>query len=48
VTETEGWLLAMSEPGIGRLALRARERLSLLCDAGSRIGTTLKVTRTAE
>ncbi|MEV6987266.1 GAF domain-containing sensor histidine kinase [Sphaerisporangium sp. NPDC051017] len=45
---TEGWLLAVSEPGIGRLALRARERLSLLCDAGSRIGTTLEVTRTAE
>ncbi|GAA3409206.1 GAF domain-containing sensor histidine kinase [Streptosporangium vulgare] len=45
---TEEWLLAVSEPGIGRLALRARERLSLLCDAGSRIGTTLEVTRTAE
>jgi signal transduction histidine kinase len=48
VTGTEGWLLAVGEPGIGRLALRARERLSLLCDAGSRIGTTLEVTRTAE
>ncbi|MER6175345.1 GAF domain-containing sensor histidine kinase [Streptosporangium sp. NPDC001681] len=48
MTGPEGWLLAVSEPGIGRLALRARERLSLLCDAGSRIGTTLEITRTAE
>ncbi|MFC4012521.1 ATP-binding protein [Nonomuraea purpurea] len=45
---TGGWLLAVSEPGIGRLALRARERLGLLCEAGARIGTTLDVTRTAE
>ncbi|GAA0997129.1 hypothetical protein GCM10009555_094110 [Acrocarpospora macrocephala] len=45
---TEGWLLAVSEPGIGRLALQARERLGLLCEAGARIGTTLEVTRTAE
>ncbi|GAB1819613.1 ATP-binding protein [Herbidospora sp. RD11066] len=44
----ERWLLAVSEPGIGRLALRARERLNLLCDAGSHIGTSLDVTRTAE
>ncbi|WP_214108015.1 sensor histidine kinase [Acrocarpospora catenulata] len=48
MTGTEEWLLAVSEPGIGRLALRARERLSLLCDAGSRVGATLEVTRTAE
>ncbi|MEU8038538.1 GAF domain-containing sensor histidine kinase [Streptosporangium sp. NPDC049078] len=45
---TDRWLLAVSEPGIGRLALRARERLNLLCDAGSHIGTSLSVTRTAE
>ncbi|MEU6719379.1 ATP-binding protein [Nonomuraea sp. NPDC046802] len=45
---TGGWLLAVSEPGIGRLALRARELLGLLCEAGARIGTTLDVTRTAE
>jgi signal transduction histidine kinase len=48
VTATDGWLLAVSEPSIGRLALQARERLSLLCEAGVRIGTTLEVTRTAE
>ncbi|GAA1024350.1 hypothetical protein Aple_099860 [Acrocarpospora pleiomorpha] len=47
-TATEGWLLAVSEPSIGRLALQARERLTLLCDAGSRIGTTLDVTQTAK
>ncbi|WP_061294953.1 sensor histidine kinase [Herbidospora cretacea] len=45
---TDGWLLAVSEPGIGRLALQARERLNLLCDAGSHVGTSLDVTRTAE
>ncbi|GAA0421942.1 hypothetical protein Acor_52040 [Acrocarpospora corrugata] len=44
----EGWLLAVSEPGIGQLAVRARERLSLLCEVGARLGTTLDVTRTAE
>ncbi|GIH29504.1 hypothetical protein Aph01nite_78140 [Acrocarpospora phusangensis] len=48
VAPTEGWLLAVSEPGIGQLAVRARERLSLLCEAGAHIGTTLDVTRTAE
>ncbi|WP_344447897.1 ATP-binding protein [Acrocarpospora macrocephala] len=47
-TVTDGWLLAVSEPSIGRLALQARERLSLLCDAGSQIGTTLDVTQTAK
>ncbi|WP_214105627.1 ATP-binding protein [Acrocarpospora catenulata] len=45
---TDRWLLAVSEPSIGRLALQARERLALLCEAGARIGTTLEVTRTAE
>ncbi|WP_062431130.1 ATP-binding protein [Herbidospora daliensis] len=45
---TGRWLLAVSEPGIGRLALQARERLNLLCAAGARIGTSLDVTRTAE
>ncbi|AXI78392.1 SpoIIE family protein phosphatase [Peterkaempfera bronchialis] len=45
---TDGWLLAVGEPGVGRLALLARRRLGLLCDAGVRIGTTLDVTRTAE
>ncbi|MFF0228319.1 SpoIIE family protein phosphatase [Streptomyces sp. NPDC004629] len=42
------WLLAVGEPVIGRLALRARQRLGLIADAGSRIGTTLDVSRTAE
>ncbi|TKK86778.1 GAF domain-containing protein [Herbidospora galbida] len=45
---TDRWLLAVSEPGIGRLALQARERLNLLCAAGSTIGSSLDVTRTAE
>ncbi|WP_051760992.1 GAF domain-containing sensor histidine kinase [Herbidospora cretacea] len=45
---TGRWLLAVSEPGIGRLALQARERLNLLCAAGSRIGSSLDVTRTAQ
>ncbi|MFI7133619.1 SpoIIE family protein phosphatase [Nonomuraea sp. NPDC050153] len=45
---TDGWLLAVGEPGVGQVALRARERLGLLCDASVRLGTTLEVTRTAE
>jgi GAF domain-containing protein/anti-sigma regulatory factor (Ser/Thr protein kinase) len=45
---TEGWLLLVGEPGVGRLALLARRRLELLHDASVRIGTTLDVTRTAE
>ncbi|MFD4606566.1 SpoIIE family protein phosphatase [Streptomyces sp. NPDC058440] len=44
----EGGLVAVGEPGIGRLAVRARQRLELLCRAAERIGTTLDVTRTAE
>ncbi|WP_330350889.1 SpoIIE family protein phosphatase [Streptomyces sp. NBC_00582] len=44
----DGWLLLVGEPGVGRLAVLARERLALLYDAGVRIGTTLDVTRTAE
>ncbi|MFG1709963.1 ATP-binding protein [Nonomuraea sp. M3C6] len=48
VPVTERLLLAVSEPSIGRLALRARERLSLIWEAGARVGTTLEVTRTAE
>jgi serine phosphatase RsbU (regulator of sigma subunit)/anti-sigma regulatory factor (Ser/Thr protein kinase) len=42
------WLVAVGEPGVGRLALLARQRLSLLCEAGTQIGTTLDVARTAE
>ncbi|HEY5835623.1 SpoIIE family protein phosphatase [Streptomyces sp.] len=45
---TDRWLLAVGEPGIGRLALRARQRLGLVCEAGVRVGTTLDVVRTAE
>ncbi|GGJ62379.1 SpoIIE family protein phosphatase [Streptomyces brasiliensis] len=45
---TGPWLLAVGEPGIGRIAVRARERLGLLYDAGACVGTTLDVTRTAE
>ncbi|MGW1161532.1 SpoIIE family protein phosphatase [Streptomyces sp. NPDC002519] len=43
-----GWLLAVGEPGIGRLALAARRRLELLRESTRRIGTTLDVVRTAE
>ncbi|MEU5612750.1 SpoIIE family protein phosphatase [Streptomyces sparsogenes] len=46
--DTGRWLLAVGEPGVGRLALRARQRLELLCDAGACVGTTLDVARTAE
>ncbi|MEV0178589.1 SpoIIE family protein phosphatase [Streptomyces sp. NPDC050625] len=42
------WLLAVGEPGIGRLALAARRRLELLRESSRRIGTTLDVVRTAE
>ncbi len=41
------WLVAIGEPGVGRLALLSRQRLSLLSDAG-RLGSSLDVTRTAE
>ncbi|GAB2947083.1 hypothetical protein GCM10027075_54330 [Streptomyces heilongjiangensis] len=44
----DAWLLLVGEPGVGRLAVLARRRLELLHDAGTRIGTTLDVTRTAE
>ncbi|MEU5025999.1 SpoIIE family protein phosphatase [Streptomyces milbemycinicus] len=43
-----GTPLAVGEPGVSRLALLARERLGLLCEAGVTVGTTLDVTRTAE
>jgi anti-sigma regulatory factor (Ser/Thr protein kinase) len=45
---TEGWLVLLGDPGVGQLAIKARQRLALLFEAGSRIGTTLDVTRTAE
>ncbi|MGW5650535.1 SpoIIE family protein phosphatase [Streptomyces humi] len=45
---TTRWLVAVGEAGVGRLALLSRQRLSLLTEAGSRIGSTLDVTRTAE
>ncbi|WP_131770461.1 SpoIIE family protein phosphatase [Candidatus Protofrankia californiensis] len=41
-------LLLAGEPAVSRLALAARRRLGLLCEAGVRIGTTLDVRRTAE
>ncbi|ABD09764.1 hypothetical protein ThrDRAFT_01389 [Frankia casuarinae] len=41
-------LLAIGEQGIGRLAVAARRRLTLLYEASMHIGTTLDVTRTAE
>jgi serine phosphatase RsbU (regulator of sigma subunit)/anti-sigma regulatory factor (Ser/Thr protein kinase) len=45
---TDDWLLLVGEPGVGRLAVAARQRLRLVCEAGVRIGTTLDVARTAE
>jgi len=42
------YLLLVGEPGVGRLALAARQRLALICEAGRQIGTTLEVRRTAE
>ncbi|MFJ9539927.1 SpoIIE family protein phosphatase [Streptomyces sp. NPDC101225] len=44
----ESRLLLLGEPGVGRLAVLARRRLEFLHEAGTRIGTTLDVTRTAE
>jgi serine phosphatase RsbU (regulator of sigma subunit)/anti-sigma regulatory factor (Ser/Thr protein kinase) len=44
----DAWLLLVGEPGVGRLAVEARRRLSLLNEAGTRIGTTLDIRRTAE
>ncbi|MEU6479243.1 SpoIIE family protein phosphatase [Streptomyces sp. NPDC047017] len=44
----EAWLLLVGEPGVGRLAAEARGRLSLLNEAGTRLGTTLDMRRTAE
>ncbi|MFI1854013.1 SpoIIE family protein phosphatase [Streptomyces sp. NPDC020480] len=46
--QPRGEPLAVGEPGVSRLALLARERLGLLCEAGVTVGTTLDVTRTAE
>ncbi|MEV5550768.1 SpoIIE family protein phosphatase [Streptomyces sp. NPDC052309] len=44
----DAWLLLVGEPGVGRLAAEARGRLSLLNEAGMRLGTTLDMGRTAE
>ncbi|QGV78956.1 SpoIIE family protein phosphatase [Streptomyces ficellus] len=45
---TDAWLLLVGEPGVGRLAAEARGRLSLLNEAGVRVGTTLDMRRTAQ
>ncbi|KAF3463445.1 SpoIIE family protein phosphatase [Streptomyces sp. Tu 3180] len=45
---TDAWLLLVGEPGVGRHAAEARGRLSLLNEAGVRLGTTLDMWRTAE
>ncbi len=45
---TDARLLLVGEPGVGRLAAEARGRLSLLNEAGGRLGTTLDLWRTAE
>ncbi|MGW4349604.1 SpoIIE family protein phosphatase [Streptomyces sp. NPDC004690] len=42
------WLLLVGEPGVGRIAAEARGRLSLLNEAGVRLGTSLDMRRTAE
>ncbi|WP_077797526.1 SpoIIE family protein phosphatase [Streptomyces sp. JHA26] len=44
----DAWLLLVGEPGVGRLAAEARGRLSLLNEAGTGLGTTLDMRRTAE
>ncbi|WP_437013893.1 SpoIIE family protein phosphatase [Streptomyces sp. enrichment culture] len=44
----DAWLLLVGEPGVGRLAAEARGRLSLLNEAGVRLGTTLDMRRTAQ
>ncbi|NYI03785.1 SpoIIE family protein phosphatase [Allostreptomyces psammosilenae] len=44
----EEWLLMVGEPRVGRYAVAARQRLSLLNEAGVRIGTTLDMRRTVE
>ncbi|MCQ4079069.1 SpoIIE family protein phosphatase [Streptomyces sp. RB6PN25] len=41
-------LLAVGEPGVGRLVLAARSRLELLRESVRHIGTTLDVARTSE
>ncbi|MFD7256852.1 SpoIIE family protein phosphatase [Streptomyces sp. NPDC059874] len=40
-------LVLVGEPEVGKYAVEARRRLELLAEAGSRIGTTLDVSRTA-
>ncbi|MFF8288240.1 SpoIIE family protein phosphatase [Streptomyces sp. NPDC016309] len=42
------WPLLVGEPGVGRLAAEARGRLSLLNEAGVRLGATLDMRRTAQ
>ncbi|MGW0826194.1 SpoIIE family protein phosphatase [Streptomyces sp. NPDC002845] len=41
-------LVLVGEPEVGKYALAARRRLELLSEAGTRIGTTLDVRRTAQ
>ncbi|KOU56399.1 protein phosphatase [Streptomyces sp. MMG1533] len=43
----DGRLVLLGEPGVGMHAVAARQRLELLSEASSRIGTTLDVPRTA-
>jgi serine phosphatase RsbU (regulator of sigma subunit) len=43
----DGRLVLLGEPGVGVHAVAARQRLELLSEASSRIGTTLDVPRTA-
>lgn len=45
---TDPWLLLFGEPGVGKLAVAARRRIRLLCEAAMTIGKTLDVRRTAE
>ncbi|WP_093909240.1 SpoIIE family protein phosphatase [Streptomyces sp. cf386] len=44
----ERGLVLVGEPHVGTYALAARRRLELLSEAGTRIGTTLDIRRTAE
>ncbi|MFE9768020.1 SpoIIE family protein phosphatase [Streptomyces sp. NPDC005808] len=41
-------LLLVGEPAVGKIAIRTRQRLQLLHDAGMHLGTSLDMSRTAE
>ncbi|MEV6960230.1 SpoIIE family protein phosphatase [Streptomyces sp. NPDC051207] len=48
VSQADRWLLLVGEPGVGKLAVAARQRLSLLNETGARLVETLDVRRITE